>query len=95
MWELPLNKTNFLFENTKDFNQIKYGGPQDPIVFIHSISLNFKCLSSVKDVFKWSHHGHITLFSVTSQCMLIKHWKYFLQTNNFQFFFQENTLFQG
>ena len=75
MWELPIIKTNFLFENTKDFNETTHGGPQDPIVFIDSISSYFNCLGSVKDVSKRSHHGHITLFSghimVTSQCMLI------------------------
>ena len=62
MWESPTSKTNFLFENTKDFNQTIHGGPQDPIVFIYIISLNFNCLGSVKDGFKWSHHGHIMLF---------------------------------
>ena len=63
MQELPTNKTNFLFENTKDFNQTIHGRPQDPIVFIHNISLYFNCLGSVKDVFKWSCHGHIMHFS--------------------------------
>ena len=62
MWELPTNKTKFLFENTQDFNQTTHGRPQDPIVFIHNISLYFNCLGSVKDVFKWSCHSHIMLF---------------------------------
>ena len=63
MRELPTNKTNFLSENTQDFNQMTHGRPQDPIVFIHNISLDFNCLGPVKDVFKWSHHGCIMLFS--------------------------------
>ena len=37
--------------------------PQHPIVFIHNISLYFNCISSVKYVFKWSHHGHVMPFS--------------------------------
>ena len=63
MWQLPTNKTNFLFENTQDFNQTTQGRPQDPIVFIHIISLYFNCLGSVKDFFKWSQHSYIMLFS--------------------------------
>ena len=61
--ELPTIKTNFLFENSQDINQTTHGGPQDPIVFIHNISLYFNCLRSVKYVFKWSHQCHIMLFS--------------------------------
>ena len=63
MWELPTIETNFLFENSQDFNQTTHGRPQDPIVFIHKISLYFKFISSVKYVFKWSCHGHIMPFS--------------------------------
>ena len=37
MQELPTIKTNFLFENSQDFNQTIHGRPQDPIVFIHNI----------------------------------------------------------
>ena len=40
-----------------------HGRPQYPIVFIHNISLYFKCISSMKYVFKWSCHGHIMPFS--------------------------------
>ena len=63
MRELATNKTNFLFENTQDFNQTTDGTPQDPIVFIHNISLYFNCFSSVKYVFNWSCHTHIIHFS--------------------------------
>ena len=65
MQELPTVKTDFLFENSQDFNQTTHGRPQYPIVFIHNISLYFNCeISSVKYVFKWSHHGHVMPFSV-------------------------------
>ena len=63
MWELPTIKTDLLFENSHDFNQTTHGRPQDPIVFIHNISLYFNYISSVKDVLKWSHHSHIMPFS--------------------------------
>ena len=60
---MPTIKTNFLFENSQDFNQTTHGRPQYPIDFIHNISLYFKCISSVEYVFKWSHRGHIMPFS--------------------------------
>ena len=63
MLELPTIKTDFLFENSQDFNQTTHARPQHPIVFIHNISLYFNCISSVKYLFKWSHHGHIMPFS--------------------------------
>ena len=63
MLDLPTIKTDFLFENSQDFNQTTHARPQHPIVFIHNISLYFNCISSVKYVFKWSHHGHIMPFS--------------------------------
>ena len=63
MQELPTIKTNFLFENSQDFNQTTHGRPQYSIFFIHNISLYFKCISSVKYVFKWSCHSHIMPFS--------------------------------
>ena len=59
MLDLPTIKTDFLFENSQDFNQTTHARPQHPIVFIHNISLYFNCISSVKYVFKWSHHSHI------------------------------------
>ena len=52
MWQLPAIKTDFLFENSQDFNQTTHGRPQDPIVFIHNISLYFNYISSVKYVWK-------------------------------------------
>ena len=57
MLELPTIKTDFLFENSQDFNQTTHARPQHPIVFIHSISLYFNCISSVKYLFKWSRHA--------------------------------------
>ena len=63
MLELPTIKTDFLFENSQDFNQTTHVRPQHPIVFIHNISLYFNCISSVKYLFKWSCHGHIMPFS--------------------------------
>ena len=63
MLELPTIKTNFLFQNSQDLNQTTHARPQDPIVFIHNISLYFNCISSVKYVFKWLHHGHVMPFS--------------------------------
>ena len=63
MLELPTIKTDFLFENSQDFNQTTHARPQHPIVFIHNISLYFNCISSVKYLFKRSHHGHVMPFS--------------------------------
>ena len=57
MLELPTIKTDFLFENSQDFNQTTHARPQHPIVFIDNISLYFNCISSVKYVFKWSCHA--------------------------------------
>ena len=64
MLDLPTIKTDFLFENSQDFNQTTHARPQHPIVFIHNISLYFNCISSVKYLFKRSHHGHVMPFSV-------------------------------
>ena len=64
MLELPTIKTDFLFENSQDFNQTTHARPQHPIVFIHNISLYFNCISSVKYVFKRSRNGHVMSFSV-------------------------------
>ena len=63
MLELPTIKTDFLFENSQDFNQTTHARPQHPIVFIHNISLYFNRISSVKYVFKRSCHGHVMPFS--------------------------------
>ena len=63
MLELPTIKTDFLFENSQDFNQTTHARPQHPIVFIHNISLYYNCISSVKYVFKRSRHSHIMPFS--------------------------------
>ena len=63
MLDLPTIKTDFLFENSQDFNQTTHARPQHPIVFIHNISLYFNCISSVKYLFKWSHHSHVMPFS--------------------------------
>ena len=64
MLDLPTIKTDFLFENSQDFNQTTHARPQHPIVFIHNISLYFNCTSSVKYLFKWSRHGHVMPCSV-------------------------------
>ena len=63
MLDLPTIKTDFLFENSQDFNQTTHARPQHPIVFIHNISFYFNCISSVKYHFKWSHHSHVMPFS--------------------------------
>ena len=57
MLELPTIKTDFLFENSQNFDQTTHARPQHPIVFIHNISLYFNCISSVKYVFERSHHA--------------------------------------
>ena len=62
MLEFPTIKTDFLFENSQDFNQTTHARPQHPIVFIHNISLYFNCISSVKYVFKRSNHGNVMPF---------------------------------
>ena len=63
MLDLPTIKTDFLFKNSQDFNQTTHARPQHPIVFIHNISLYFYYISSVKYLFKRSHHGHVMTFS--------------------------------
>ena len=63
MLDLPTIKTDFLFENSQDFNQTTHARPQDPIVLIDIISLYFNCISSVKYLFKWLRHGHVMPFS--------------------------------
>ena len=63
MLDLPTIKTDFVFENSQDFNQTTHARPQHPIVFFHNISLYFNCVSSVKYHFKWSRHGHVMPFS--------------------------------
>ena len=62
MLDLATIKTDFLFENSQDFNQTTHARPQHPIVFIHNISLYFNCISSVKYLFKRSRHGHVMHF---------------------------------
>ena len=63
MLDLPTIKTDFLFENSQDFNQTTHARPQHAIVFIHNISLYFNFFSSVKYLFTWSRHGHVMPFS--------------------------------
>ena len=64
MLEFPTIKTDFLFENSQDFNQTTHARPQQPIVFIDIISLYFNCIGSVKYVFKRSCHSHVMPFSM-------------------------------
>ena len=76
MQELPTNKTNFLFKNTQDVNLTRHAAPHFPIIFIDNIILYFNYLTFVLHVFKWSCNAHITFFSNTSKCMLIKPQKF-------------------
>ena len=92
MWELPTFKTNFLFENSQDFNQTTHAAPHLPVVFIDNIILYFNYLVFVLHVFKRSHNAHIMLFLVTSQCMLIKPWKYFCKKNTSIFLSRKHTI---
>ena len=94
MLDLPTIKTDFLFENSQDFNQTTHARPQHPIVFIHNISLYFNCISSVKYLFKWSRHSHVMPFSAgTTQAPAptksLKHGKstYMRQFTNSSFLF--------
>ena len=64
MLELPTIKTDFLLENSQDFDQTTHARPQQPIVFIYIISLYFNCIGSVKYVFKRSRHA---FFHCTTQ----------------------------
>ena len=64
MLELPTIKTDFLFDNSQDFDKTTHARPQHPIVFIDIISLYFNCIGSVKYVFKRSRHGHVMPFSM-------------------------------
>ena len=64
MLELPTIKTDFLFENSQDFDHTTHERPQHPIVFIDIINLYFSCIGSMKYVFKRSRHGHIMSFSM-------------------------------
>ena len=59
MLDLPTIKTDFLFENSQDFNQTTHARPQHSIVFIDIISLYFNCISSVK----YLSNGHVTVMS--------------------------------
>ena len=56
-------KTDFLFENSQDFDQTTHARSHQPIVFIDIISLYFNGIGSVKYVFKRSCHGHVMPFS--------------------------------
>ena len=69
MLELPTIRTDFLFENSQDFNQTTHARPQHPIVFIDNFSLYVNCITSVKYVFKWSCHGHVMPFSTFCLCV--------------------------
>ena len=94
MWELLTIKTNFLFKTSQDFNQTTHAGLHLPIFFIDNIILYFNSLVFVLHVFKRSCNAHIPLFSVTSQCMLIKPWKYFWKKNHFNYSFKKTHNFK-
>ena len=75
MLELLTIKTDFLFENSQDFNQTTHARPQNPIVFIHNISLYFNCISSVKYLFKRSCNGpRHAFFCSTTQALKFSIW---------------------
>ena len=76
MLELPTIKTDFLFENSQDFNQTTHARPQHPIVFIDIISLYFNCTSSVKYLFQMvtSQSCH-AFFCSTTQAPTQKRWE--------------------
>ena len=59
MLDLATIETDFLFENSQDFNQTTHARPQHPIVFIHNISLYlyFNCEISFQKVTSQSHHA--------------------------------------
>ena len=104
MLDLPTIKTDFLFENSQNFNQTTHARPQHPIVFIHNISLYFNCISSVKYLFKRSRHSHVTpFFWGTTQAPTQKSLKCRKSTNVssrirdfFAFFnFQNGVLWEG
>ena len=80
MLDLPTIKTDFLFENSEDFNQTTHARPQHPIVFIHNISLYFNCISSVKYLFKWSCHGHVMPFSTVQPNRVVGKVRFEMQT---------------
>ena len=61
--ELPSNKPNFPFKYTEDLNQTTHVGAYEPIVFNDNISFYFSSPSSVQNMLKESHHGHIMLIS--------------------------------
>ena len=60
--ELPSNKPNFPLKYTEDLNQT-HVGVYEPIVFNDNISFYFNSPSSVQNMLKESHHGHIMLIS--------------------------------
>ena len=72
MLELQTIKTDFLFENSQDFDQTTHARPEQPIVFIDIISLYFNCIGSVKYVFKKSRHSHVMPFSMVRPKWVVK-----------------------
>ena len=87
------NKVNFLFKTTQDFNQTRHAAPHLPIVFTDNIILYFNYLAFVLHVFKRSRNIHITLFSVTSQYMLIKPQNFFTK-KHLKFYFKKRYHFR-
>ena len=67
MLDLPTIKTDFLFENSQDFNQTTHARPQHPIVVIHNISLYFNCISSVKYLQMVTSRSHYAFFCGMTQ----------------------------
>ena len=48
MWQLQMNKVNFLFKNTQDSYYTTYVGPQDINVFTDSTCFYFYAIISIK-----------------------------------------------
>ena len=59
---LLINKANFIFKNTQDFNQTTHVGPQELNVFTDNISFYFYAIISIKNLTKQSHNSMSRLF---------------------------------
>ena len=72
MLELPTIKTDFLLENSQNFNQTTHARPQHPIVFIDIISLYFNCTCSVKSFQMVTSRSCHAFFCSTTQAQTQK-----------------------
>ena len=60
MQKLPINKANFIFKNTQDFNQTTHVEPQDPSIFTDNISFYFYPIISIKS-HTMLRHGYFNM----------------------------------